>query len=125
MSTSTPATCSPHESHTCHSAGKAWLIDVRTPAEYRALHAEGATLMPLDAFDPKAVAASIPASSTIQLLCKSGGRATQAAQKLAGIGCPCVVVRVAPMPGPPLAYQWYVARPSCRLIVRCASPQDC
>ena len=92
MSTCTPSACSPHESHARQTAGSAWLIDVRTPAEYRALHAVGATLMPLGEFGASAAAASAPAGSTIHLLCKSGGRATQAAQKLAESGCPCVVV---------------------------------
>ena len=92
MSTCTPSACSPTETHARHTAGGAWLVDVRTPAEYRALHAVGTTLMPLDAFDPGAAAATAPAGSTIHLLCKSGGRATQAAQKLAAAGCPCVVV---------------------------------
>ena len=92
MSTCIPTACSPTETHARHTAGGAWLVDVRTPAEYRALHAVGTTLMPLDVFDPGAAAAAAPAGSTIYLLCKSGTRATQAAQKLAATGCPCVVV---------------------------------
>ena len=92
MSICIPSNCLPHEAHTNFTAGAAWLIDVRTPAEYRSLHAVGATLMPLDVFDPNTAAAGAPTGSTIHLLCKSGGRATQAAQKLAAVGCPCVVV---------------------------------
>lgn len=86
------STCSPAETKQRHDAGAAHLIDVRTPAEHRALHAQGVTLIPLDQFDPAAVKASIPAGKTIHLLCKSGGRAKMAAQKLADAGCPCVVV---------------------------------
>lgn len=86
------ATCTPHETHQRRGAGAVHLVDVRTPAEYRALHADGAHLMPLDQLDPAAVAASVPAGATIHLLCKSGGRAKLAAQKLAEAGCPCVVV---------------------------------
>lgn len=88
----TISTCSPAETKQRHDAGAAHLIDVRTPAEHRALHAQGVTLMPLDQFDPAALKASVPAGKTIHLLCKSGGRAKMAAQKLADAGCPCVVV---------------------------------
>ena len=84
--------CSPVETKSRHDAGAAHLIDVRTPAEHRALHAQGVALMPLDRFDPATVKASVPAGKTIHLLCKSGGRARMAAQKLADCDCPCVVV---------------------------------
>ena len=67
-------------------------IDVRTPAEHLALHAEGVTLMSLDQFDPSALQASVPIGKTIHLFCKSGGRATMAAQKLVAAGCLSVVV---------------------------------
>ena len=86
------STCTPSESRQRHDAGVAFLIDVRTPAEHRAIHAQGATLMPLDRFDPAAVKASVPEGQTIHLLCRSGGRAKMAAQRLADAGCPCVVV---------------------------------
>ena len=33
------------------------VIDVRTPAEYRELHAIGATCVPLDTLDPQKIAA--------------------------------------------------------------------
>ncbi len=88
----TISTCSPSETKQRHDAGSAHLIDVRTPAEHRTLHAQGVTLMPLDQFDAAAAQASAPATKTIHLLCKSGGRATMAAQKLDAAGCPCVVV---------------------------------
>ena len=85
-------TCPPSEAKQRHAAGLTHLIDVRTPAEHRALHAEGVTLIPLDQFNPAALKASVPAGKTIYLLCKSGGRAKMAAQKLVDVGCPCVVV---------------------------------
>jgi rhodanese-related sulfurtransferase len=88
----TIATCSPAEAKQRHDAGAAHLIDVRTPAEHRGLHAEGVTLMPLDRFDAAAVQAGVPAGKSIHLLCKSGARATMAAQKLDAAGCPCTVV---------------------------------
>ncbi len=84
--------CSPHEVQQRRLGGTAHLIDVRSPAEYRTVHAEGAQLVPLDQFDPARVQASIPPGLTVHLLCKSGGRAQQAAQRLADAGCPCVVV---------------------------------
>jgi rhodanese-related sulfurtransferase len=86
------STCTPSETFQRHSKGQAHLIDVRTPAEYRALHAEGAQLMPLDQLDVNALTATVPAGATVHLLCKSGGRAKMAAQKLEQAGCSCVVV---------------------------------
>lgn len=84
--------CSPSETKQRQLAGAAQLIDVRTPAEFRGVHAEGALSVPLDQLDPQAIAAAVPAGATIHLLCKSGGRAKMAAAKFAAIGCPCVVV---------------------------------
>ncbi|MBA3937778.1 MAG: rhodanese-like domain-containing protein [Planctomycetes bacterium] len=85
-------TCSPAQAHQRGVGGGVQLVDVRTPAEFRAVHAEGALLRPLDRFDAAAIAAGVPAGATIHLMCKSGGRARQAAQKLAEVGCACVVV---------------------------------
>lgn len=85
-------TSTPQETHRLQAAGSVRLIDVRTPAEYRGVHAEGAILMPLDQFDPAAITAALPAGNTVHLLCKSGARAAMAAQKLTLAGCPCVVV---------------------------------
>jgi rhodanese-related sulfurtransferase len=63
------------------------LIDVRTPAEYREVHAEGAELMPLDSFDPKAIAALAHGiAEPIYIICKSGSRARQACEKCLGSG---------------------------------------
>lgn len=70
------------------------LIDVRTPAEFRAVHVRGARLQPLDALDPDAVRADRPAQATgpCYILCKSGGRATKAAQQLSSDGMDVVVI---------------------------------
>ena len=92
MNTTACTTCTPHEAAQRRGAGTAHLVDVRAPAEYRALHADGAQLMPLDQLDPAAMAAGVPAGATVHLLCKSGARARMAAGKLAAAGCPCVVV---------------------------------
>jgi rhodanese-related sulfurtransferase len=86
------ATSTPTETFHRHSKGSAHLIDVRTPAEYRAIHAEGARLMPLDQLDIEAITTEIPEGATIHLLCKSGNRAKMAAEKLTQAGCSCVVV---------------------------------
>ncbi len=69
------------------------LIDVRTPVEFRALHAEGAQLVPLDRLDPKAVVASREGSKTdpIYLICRSGGRGKQACEAFLASGFTNVV----------------------------------
>lgn len=71
------------------------LLDVRTPAEHAGAHVAGVVLMPLDRLDPARVKSDLQPSPErpLHLLCKAGGRARQAAEKLeaAGVG-PCVVV---------------------------------
>jgi rhodanese-related sulfurtransferase len=56
------------------------LIDVRTPAEYVALHAEGAASVPLD----KLSLTALPHGDRqpIYLICQSGGRAARACERL-------------------------------------------
>jgi rhodanese-related sulfurtransferase len=83
---------SAHDTHQQQTQGKAHLIDVRTPAEFRAVHAQGAQLMPLDALDVEGIKASVPTGAMLHLLCKSGNRAKMAAEKLIAAGCACVVV---------------------------------
>jgi rhodanese-related sulfurtransferase len=61
------------------------LLDVRTPAEFAGVHVQGARLIPLDKLDP-ADLASARAGAPIYLLCKSGGRATRACDKLLATG---------------------------------------
>jgi rhodanese-related sulfurtransferase len=66
------------------------IIDVRTPAEFREVHAMPARNVPLDELTPQ----HVPASSTEQplyLVCKAGGRSTKACQKLIAAGCVNVV----------------------------------
>lgn len=64
------------------------LIDVRTPHEYAELHAEGATLVPLDVLDPKAFMADRGASADepVFALCKSGARAAKAVERFREAG---------------------------------------
>jgi rhodanese-related sulfurtransferase len=69
------------------------LVDVRTPAEFREVHAEGAHLVPLDGLDRKAAEAARGANTgPLYFLCASGIRATKAAQKLRNLGLDEVVV---------------------------------
>lgn len=69
------------------------LIDVRTPAEYREIHAEGAQLVPLDRLDPKSLVASLSSSATepIYVICKSGSRARQACEQFLAAGIANIV----------------------------------
>ena len=53
MSQATLATISPKELEDLKKSGKTFdLIDVRTPVEFREVHAEGARNVPLDRFEP-------------------------------------------------------------------------
>ena len=75
--------------------GNLALVDVRSPAEFASVHAVGAKLVPLDALDPKRVAAElgISAQAPVLLLCASGNRARKAAEKFYAEGIPhCLVV---------------------------------
>lgn len=69
------------------------VIDVRTPVEHREVHVEGARLMPLDTLDPEAVmeARNGTKEGPLYLICRSGGRARQAAEKFHAAGFPNVV----------------------------------
>ena len=69
------------------ATGQGTLVDVRTPAEFREVHAQGARLVPLDVLDRPAVEAVRGANGgTIYLLCASGIRATKAAEQLRQLG---------------------------------------
>lgn len=70
------------------------LIDVRTPIEYREVHAEGACLMPLDRLDPRLVIESRDGSkdAPIYLICRTGSRAKKAAEQFEAAGFSNVVV---------------------------------
>ena len=73
--------------------GSVDLLDVRTPVEYRELHAENAHNVPLDTLDPHALPQGTQSGKPLYLICRTGSRAKQAAEKLekAGVGNVCVV----------------------------------
>lgn len=67
------------------------VIDVRTPLEYAEVHVKEAKLVPLDELDPAKIEAD--KSQPLYVLCRSGARATKAAERLveAGFQQPVVV----------------------------------
>jgi rhodanese-related sulfurtransferase len=86
-------TISPQELSDLLSRGKAELIDVRTPAEYREVHIEGARNVPLDRLQPDSLMAARNGQSDqpLYLTCKSGKRGSQACQKFIDAGFDRVV----------------------------------
>jgi len=68
------------------------LIDVRTPIEFREVHATGAKNIPLDTLKPKTLIAKHGASQEpIYMICRSGGRAGQACEQMIKAGFERVV----------------------------------
>ena len=82
------ASIAPAEVAALRARGQAQdLIDVRTPAEHAAVHADGARLIPLDKLDPgKVLATRAAPAEPIYLLCKSGQRARKARDKFVAAG---------------------------------------
>ena len=64
------------------------LIDVRTPAEYREIHAEPARLVPLDSLDPVACmrARNGSGEDPLYVICRSGSRGRQAVERFLAAG---------------------------------------
>jgi rhodanese-related sulfurtransferase len=60
------------------------VLDVRTPVEFAEVHVPQARNIPLDQLQPGAV--QVPKDQAVYLLCRSGQRATKAAEKLAKLG---------------------------------------
>lgn len=80
----TMKTITPAELHELIRQGKrVELVDVRTPVEFRELSVEGAVNVPLDRLDPSEVMKSRKASpdEPLFVICRSGSRGRQAAQK--------------------------------------------
>lgn len=69
------------------ASGQGILLDVRTPAEFREVHAQGAILVPLDILSAAKVEEARGTNcGPVYLLCASGIRAVKAAEQLARAG---------------------------------------
>ncbi|SCG74587.1 rhodanese-like domain-containing protein [Micromonospora inositola] len=64
------------------------LLDVRTPAEFETSHIPGAYNVPLDLLKEHRDELRTHLAEDVVLICRSGTRATQAEQALAGVGLP-------------------------------------
>jgi rhodanese-related sulfurtransferase len=79
-------TISPRELFEAVQSGKSIeLIDVRTPVEFREVHATIARNVPLNELDPAHLTAE-KKGSPVYFICRSGGRGKQACEKLAAAG---------------------------------------
>jgi len=67
-------------------SGKFVLLDVRTPAEYKQVHIEGAKLIPLDTLESRATVDLPDKNVPIYIYCLSGGRAGSAVRMLTNMG---------------------------------------
>ena len=82
-------TIDPREAARRVESGSGVLIDVRTPAEFREIHAEAAINHPLDSLDPREVAGRHTGEGErqeIMLICRSGNRSQTACQAFRDIG---------------------------------------
>ena len=89
------ATISPERLYdTVRARGHVELVDVRTPAEFRAIHAPGARLHPLDGLDPRAVVTELDGAvgDPIYVICHTGKRAEAACAKFIAHGIPNVAI---------------------------------
>ncbi|MEH0845634.1 rhodanese-like domain-containing protein [Micromonospora sp. CPCC 205711] len=64
------------------------LLDVRTPAEFETSHIPGSYNVPLDLLKEHREELRNHLDEDVVLVCRSGARATQAGQTLAGVGLP-------------------------------------
>ena len=64
----------------------ALFLDVRTPLEYGEAHIEGSVLHPLSELDAKKVKELAAGKGACVVVCRSGNRASQAAEKLCAAG---------------------------------------
>ena len=71
---------------------EALLLDVRTPAEFEEAHIDGSVLMPLGDLNTEEVKRLATGKSACLLICRSGNRAHQAAEKLKSSGLPSLQV---------------------------------
>ena len=92
---SNPDTITPRDLSTLlESQAKTVLLDVRTPAEFKGVHANGARNIPLQTIAPATLAndPSLSKEASICLLCEKGGRAAVAAGHFLAAGFPNVLV---------------------------------
>jgi len=70
------------------STPDAQVIDVRSPVEYSEVHVPGARLLPLDSRAPRALfeSGTLARDKPVYVLCRSGARATKAAEQFAKEG---------------------------------------
>jgi rhodanese-related sulfurtransferase len=61
-------------------------LDVRTPAEYEEIHIEGSVLHPITELNPEKIKTVAGSYQRCLVICRSGNRARQAAEKLAQAG---------------------------------------
>ena len=81
------STIAPAEAAAAAASGHGILLDVRTPAEFREVHAQGAILLPLDVLSALRVEEARAANpGPVYLLCASGIRAIKAAELLQRAG---------------------------------------
>ncbi|MFI5456173.1 MAG: rhodanese-like domain-containing protein [Isosphaerales bacterium] len=88
-SSGSTATISPRELAALICQGRiVELIDVRTPAEYREVHAEPAGLAPLDSLDPRVVMESRSGAvdEPLYVICRTGSRGRMACEKFVAAG---------------------------------------
>ncbi|KAA5541957.1 rhodanese-like domain-containing protein [Roseiconus nitratireducens] len=73
--------------------GEVDLIDVRTPVEFREIHADGARNYPLDSLDPKRVleARNGRSAEPLYVICRSGNRSSMGVKKFLDAGFDNVV----------------------------------
>ena len=62
------------------------LIDVRTPAEFEELHVSGAKNIPLGALNQESLEKIALKGCNVFFICQSGGRSSQASQKVESMG---------------------------------------
>lgn len=81
-------TISPRQLADLCKSGKIDLIDVRTPVEFREVHAAAARNLPLDRLDPATVMQSRNGHKVepLYLICHSGSRGQQACEKFLSAG---------------------------------------
>ena len=90
--TSTQQTTTPQEVYKQHQHSVITLLDVRTPIEFREVHAEMAHNIPLDQLDPELVKKQLNDSDQpIYVICRSGNRGAKACDALSKSGIANVI----------------------------------